>query len=317
MRTPLPWLLPLILCVVAIMVPVAGCTREGGASRADPNTSGVRAVAAGSAAGAVDSGLDVADAGPILAWTDEQATRQLARSCAFTPPAAPGELGYRPRSSPLSCRLDIEQACVADPCFHEDETQCKQECATTCDGCGASCVTSCETCKSSCKDDACRLRCAASCGRCRQDCLTTRDRCSTAHCTEVYKQCRKNLVSSWLAKGCDAVCARCTRQCPDGECDCWKKGTVAVACNANPMLCPEMNAAPERRELDPVWKANHCEDACGKIWACAKTACASAKDGCGEPAKMFVPCSQRVAGAGACKLVGLDGMMRCPEPQEE
>ncbi len=312
MRARLPWLGPAILCVLAITVPVAGCTREGGAPRAAPNTS---AVPAAIGSGVADSGLDAADAGPIVAWTDEQAIRQLARSCAFMPPAPPGETEYS-RASPLSCRLDVEQACVADPCFHEDETQCKQACATTCDGCGGSCVTSCEACKSSCKDDGCRLRCAASCGRCRQECLTSRDRCSSAHCTEVYKQCRTNLVSNWLAKGCDAVCARCSRQCADGDCDCWNRGPAAVACNANPMLCPEMNAAPERRELDPAWKANHCEDVCVKIWACAKSACENSKDGCGEPAKMFDPCSRRVAGAGPCKLAGLDGMMRCRWPQE-
>ena len=98
-------------------------------------------------------------------------------------------------------------------------------------------------------------------------------------------------------------------------CDCWEKGPGAAACHANPMLCPEMFMAPERRELDPKWKANRCEDVCVKIWACAKTACEKAS--CVEPVKMFDGCSSRTAGAAVCGVIGLAGLSRCPEPVAE
>lgn len=289
---------------------LGGCSRTGPEPRAEPARTVDRTPTAPDASLAA---VGPADARPILAWTDEQALRELTRSCAFTPPAPPVDFSFGPRTGPLSCALHFEQACVADPCFHEDEEACKHECVATCDGCGASCVTSCDSCKTSCKDDVCRRKCAESCGQCRQGCLTSRDRCSTAHCTEVYKECRTKLVSTWLAKGCDAVCARCTQKCPNGDCDCWEKGAGA-ACHANPMLCPEMFMAPERRELDPKWKANHCEDVCAKVWACAKAECA--KSGC-EPMQRFDRCAQRTPGTSVCGVAAPLGSMRCPEPQEE
>ena len=289
-----------------------GCSRTGPEPRAEP----VRAhepTPRPLVGDASSVGASAVDAGPILAWTDEAAVAGLARACGFTPP--PPTNPREGRAGPLSCALDFEQACVSDPCFHEDETTCKEQCVTTCDGCGASCVTSCESCKSSCKDDACRVKCAASCGRCRQECLTARDRCSTAQCAKVYDACRTKLVSTWLAKDCDAVCARTTKKC-GFDSDCWEKSPAVAACRANVVLCPEMATAPERRTLDPKWKQNHCEDVCAKIWACAAATCAK-KSGCGEPAKEFEGCSRRVAGTQVCGTVGIDGMMRCPEPQTE
>jgi hypothetical protein len=252
------------------------------------------------------------DAGPITAWTDPAAIDALARSCAYDPTV-------RGRG-PLACASPIEQACVADPCEHEEIGACHGACVSTCAACGGSCVSQCEACKAPCKDDACRRACATSCGQCRQACVTALDRCTTGHCAEEYKACRTRLVSSWIANKCDAVCKpfdaclnACARRDKEGEdctLTCYEKLPVARTCNANPNLCGEMLYAPERRRLDPKWKAGNCDAVCAKIWSCAATACEKA--GCIEPIKHFDACRARTAGASACGATSL----LCPEPPE-
>lgn len=240
----------------------------------------------------------------IAAWTDPDVVRELARSCAFEPPKSIG-----PESpDPLACDLPYEQACVADPCWHRAREDCRKACGATCGTCGKACIASCESCKMSCADDACRTRCAEACGRCRQDCLTARDRCGSASCTGVYTKCRADLVSAWIKNNCDGVCSafdRCLERCESksGD-DCFEtcRATVpgAKTCDANPILCPEMFMAPERRKLDPKWRANKCEDVCAKIRACARAACGKTDAGCFPTDEMFQACWKRTSGASAC-----------------
>jgi hypothetical protein len=288
---------------------LAACTRRApDPPRADPPPPS----AAPSAAPAAER--PAVDAGPVVAWTDERVTDGLATSCAFDPDDA-GLPHVAPRpwhGSPLECRQPFEQACVSDPCFHEDEERCKATCQGTCVSCGDGCVKSCESCKATCKDAACRRRCAESCGKCRQDCLTTRDRCTSADCAEVYKTCRTKLVTDWLAQSCDRICNTCTQKCPNGDCPCWDT-PQAKACRANPMLCPEMLWAEERKKIDPKWKANHCDEACAKIWKCAEDEC-SKSTSCGETIKMYERCAARIPEAGPCRLRQGAGIL-CPEPE--
>jgi hypothetical protein len=260
--------------------------------------------------------VPIADAGPIVAWTDLGAIEGLAKSCAFDPTdaGAPTRDGMWERPSPLACRQPFEQACIADPCFHEDEESCKGQCQDTCATCGDGCVKSCESCKAGCKDDSCRRACAEACGKCRQACLTTRDHCTSADCAEVYKTCRTKLVGNWLSNGCDRVCSTCTQQCPNGDCPCWQT-PKAKACKANPMLCPEMLWAEERKKLDPKWAANHCDDVCAKIWKCANAECA--KHDCGEPLRMFDRCAARMPESGPCRIRPEVGSLICPEPRSD
>lgn len=225
------------------------------------------------------------------------------------------------RPSPLGCGLPYDQACVADPCYHGAREDCRKACGETCATCGGACTVSCDRCKAGCKDDACRLRCATLCGQCKQDCLTARDRCGSATCTTTYEKCRTDLVSGWLKNNCDAVCVgfnacweRCQNRASENE-DCMEKCTRTVAgakaCNPNPMLCPEMRNAAERKKLDPKWKTNKCDELCARVWTCAKETCAKTP-GCGEDIKMFDRCFAR-AGAQACGDKGQFELL-CPEP---
>jgi hypothetical protein len=76
------------------------------------------------------------------------------------------------------------------------------------------------------------------------------------------------------------------------------------------MICDAMLYAPERRQVDPAWKANGCDDACAKIWRCARDTCN--KGGCVEPIKEFEGCRARIAPPKACGHLS----MLCPEPEE-
>jgi hypothetical protein len=286
---------------------LAACTRRSPEPpRADPVLPAAVADAAPARVAA-----EAVDAGPIVAWTDERAIAELASSCAFVPQSNKG----RYNEDPLACTLPIEQACIADPCFHEDAESCKSACDEACTSCGGACVRTCDACKTGCakeaSGDGCRRRCAQACGACRQGCLSARDRCRSADCTQVYTACRQKLVSEWLAKDCDRACSVCDRKCGPESCTCWESGP-AKACNANPMLCPEMFTAPERRELDPKWKANHCDEVCAKVWKCAQAACE--KTGC-EPASKLDACAAKAPQAGACGIREL-AFLRCRTPDQ-
>src|SRR5262249_15159486 len=126
---------------------------------------------------------------------------------------------------------------------------------------------------------------------------------------------RTKLVSTWLANNCDQICAACEKQCPNdfSSCKCYDK-PAAKACHANPMLCPEMRYAHERKALDPKWKANHCDDVCVKIGRCAEADCSKASS-CGEPMKMYQSCAVKTPGGAACGLRGIEGGILCPEPE--
>jgi len=291
---------------------LAACTRKG----PEPPRADLPAPSAALSAAPAVARLRDVDAGPIAAWTDERAIDGLANSCAFDPAdaGAPPRAGPWRHASPLDCRQPFEQACVADPCFHEDEESCKSTCQSTCVSCGEGCVKSCESCKAGCKDDACQRSCAEACGKCRQDCLATRDSCTSADCAEVYKTCRTKLVTDWLANGCDQICSACTQRCPNGDCPCWQT-PKAKACRANPMLCPEMRWAEERKKIDPKWAANHCDEACAKIWKCAEVECGKSSS-CGDPHQTFERCAARIPEAAPCRIRQV-GTLLCPEPQSD
>ena len=114
---------------------LAACTRKG----PEPPRADLPAPSAALSAAPAVARLRDVDAGPIAAWTDERAIDGLANSCAFDPAdaGAPPRAGPWRHASPLDCRQPFEQACVADPCFHEDEESCKSTCQSTCVSCGA------------------------------------------------------------------------------------------------------------------------------------------------------------------------------------
>jgi hypothetical protein len=301
------------------LVACAACTRPPpDAPRADPS---VRADASLVAVSPVPPARAVVDAGPIVAWTDPGAIEGLARSCAFEPPRDASKPTDPERQDPLSCKLVVHQACIADPCWHEDFQSCRAACGDKCSTCGSACVRECEACKGACRDDACRRACAERCGACRQACLTARDQCATADCTRVHEQCRQKLVESWLSRKCDGVCAAisaCHERCDKaGKDDCFElcetKNAAAKACGANSMTCQEMQYAPERKKLDPKWVDNKCDDVCKRIWSCAQTRCQ--KTGCGELIKEYAVCAARTAGSDACGLRSFN-MALCPEPEQ-
>lgn len=189
---------------------------------------------------------------PPSSWTDPRVLRELTKSCAFDPDDLPpaqrgrwiGELDADDES-PLSCNVAMEQSCVYDPCFEEEEEACKPACTKTCQGCGKGCAARCEECKGGCKDDACRKACARGCGKCREACVRTRDRCATATCTAQYKVCRQKLRTSWRKNRCPQKCK--TFQACEARCS-KKKGPAETACSeackqavtgCNTQLCPD------------------------------------------------------------------------------
>jgi hypothetical protein len=139
---------------------------------------------------------------PDPSWTDESVLAELTRDCAYQPPdhdaANPSE---------LSCKSGLfGQSCVADPCFDEDQKDCKPGCEKACNGCARECTKTCQACKRPCKDVDCERACAVTCGRCRQACLSAKDRCSTGTCGQAYSACSKRIQAQWKHSGCEKAC---------------------------------------------------------------------------------------------------------------
>jgi hypothetical protein len=171
----------------------------------------------------------------VAAWTDPKAIAALAQDCHAAP--AGGEMGTR---DPLSCRLAVDQSCVPDLCFDEQERACRPACQKQCDDCSGTCSSSCDTCKTRCRDDACRTACASACGACRQACLTTLDDCATGACGKARAECDVRVAAEWKAGRCASVCPRvsaCIVACgrPNAPDDCAEK------CRSPKLMgkCPE------------------------------------------------------------------------------
>jgi hypothetical protein len=170
-------------------------------------------------------------------------------------------------------REEMNHMVALDECLGASRSSCWSGCESTCSSCGVACA----------RDPACEAHC-----------LAERDTCKTHHCADVHTQCRAELVRDWLSNKCDSVCAPLHAATP--------------ACN--PSRCDALLAAPERKTLDPRWRANSCDAVCNKVWQCAAAQCS--RSSCGEPIKMYASCAARVAGAGACNLIQSQGL--CPEP---
>jgi hypothetical protein len=63
-----------------------------------------------------------------------------------------------------------------------------------------------------------------------------------------------------------------------------------------------MRSFPDRRNVDPRWKANACDAACAKIWACARAACRPPD--CYFDDNDFAECAARIPEAARCGLRG-------------
>lgn len=200
----------------------AHATAPGGATASLPSASGP--VAAPSAPAASPS-APPRDAGPPAppapaSWKDEAIVAELARDCAWEPPADDSSRDETPSGRPnlLSCKFLFEQSCVPDPCLDVQEETCKPKCTAGCDACGKRCVTGCGSCKRACQDDACKRACAASCGACRDACVGAADRCVTGGCGAAREKCNAARAAS-LAKhkrACAKVCQMAS-ECP-GTC---------------------------------------------------------------------------------------------------
>lgn len=174
---------------------------------------------------------------PPAAWTDAPIVAELAKDCAYAPP---GVEKMDEDASVLACAGGLfAQACVADPCYAQDQEDCKPKCQRTCNTCSSACVTACTACKKPCKDDACKAACAATCGACKQGCLTAKDRCATGTCGQRYKQCSDGLVAKWKSSGCAPACKKynaCQSACPEGAgadaCFDKCRATLSKACPA-------------------------------------------------------------------------------------
>jgi hypothetical protein len=188
---------------------------------------------------------------------------------------------------------EMNHMLALDECLGPSRSACWAGCESTCTTCGAGC---------------------ASDAACEAHCLTERDTCKKTHCVDIHDQCRTALVRSWLSNKCDSVCPRfhaCVVDCannpsPDCQAKCDAMGTPAC----NPYRCDALLGAPERKTLDPRWRANDCDHVCGRVWQCAEAQCS--KSSCVEAVKMYLPCVARVAGAGACGLAQAQSL--CPEP---
>lgn len=212
---------------------------------------------------------------PARTWTDPRVVARLAEDCRadVTSVAAEGGMPARPNQVLTCDGWMFEQACVSDPCLHEDERTCRTECSKTCGECQGSCTTSCDACKSRCAkgDRACHEACGQGCGQCHADCLAARDRCSSGHCAKVYADCRQALAAKWRKNRCDDVCkvfVRCADRCnnpppskkpmsPEAEGEAYEacrkrcQTPAVVTCGANEMLCGEMQFAPELGRKSP------------------------------------------------------------------
>lgn len=169
------------------------------------------------------------------AWTEPGVIDRLAADCRWQPSKLDqAEVEDR---NPMSCKLVVAQSCVPDPCFDENESECKPACAKTCAGCASSCTSKCEACKAPCKDDACRRACAEQCGKCREACIAEVDHCDTAACSAKYDACSKKTDAALRAPKCRPLCVgaqKCIVACknadPEDPCyqACAKK--FAVGC---------------------------------------------------------------------------------------
>jgi hypothetical protein len=295
-------------CVSACALVLAACTRP--AAHAHVDESLARDAASRGAPDAAAIAAAPTDEAPGTAWTDPDVVRGLAASCAFDPVMAHDSKG---NIGPLACEIEFEQSCVADPCAEEQRETCAGACTATCRACADTCVSQCDACKSGCNDDACRRACAEKCGACRQTCVVARDRCATGDCVRRHAECRERRVKEWILNKCDAVCApfdRCFNRCTEASpapLDCAERCERAVpgalTCHPDPQLCQEMQFAPERRTLDPRWKANHCDDVCKPILACMKKECAGKK--CEHAFEPFDACVAKVPGASVCNAMSL------------
>jgi hypothetical protein len=138
------------------------------------------------------------------AWTDAVITDRLTKDCAWEPPVT----SSADEPSPLACSLELEQSCLPDPCFDDDQQTCKPACKKACGDCAATCTKDCQSCKHLCADEGCRHACAATCGSCRQACLSVKDRCASGTCGQAYSACRKKLTEDWKRSTCKVVCPR-------------------------------------------------------------------------------------------------------------
>ena len=180
-----------------------------------------------------------------------------------------------------------------DDCLGHSRQECWSQCEATCTSCGEACA-----------GDA----------PCEQRCLAERDTCKSTHCVDVHAQCRTTLVRSWLSNKCDSVCASfraCGQQCSNNpSSDCQSKCDALRTPACNPYRCDALLSAPERKTLDPRWRANDCDRVCSKVWECAEARCK--KSSCGEAVKMYGPCVAHLPGAGRCVLAEAQGL--CPAP---
>ncbi len=191
-------------------------------------------------------------------------------------------------------REEMNHMVALDECLGSSRSACWSTCENACTSCGVACA----------HDPVCEAHC-----------LTERDTCKSHHCVDLHAQCRTSLVSSWISNKCDALCApfrACQLGCsqnPTETCQSKCDAMATPACNV--YRCDALLNAPERKTLDPRWKANDCERVCKRVWRCAETQCSKSSE-CGEAVKMYMACVARVPGANTCGLAQAPGL--CPEP---
>lgn len=187
------------LAALGWLVVLVGCSRADSPARPE-------AVAAAVDAAAPEAGPPSAPATPDeskLAWTDAPLVDRLAKDCKYVPVSATGKDGL------LSCSGKLfYQACVADPCYTENQGKCMPRCEKACTSCDATCTTGCEACKAKCAagDAACAKQCATTCAGCKQECLAAKDRCGSGTCGAEYTECAKKIPAAYKATGCPKAC---------------------------------------------------------------------------------------------------------------
>ncbi|HEY1957720.1 MAG TPA: hypothetical protein VGH28_19000 [Polyangiaceae bacterium] len=209
---------------------------------------------------------------------------------AAAPDAAPRDIGCAIRFD----REEMNHMAALDECLGEPRKACWAGCEATCTSCGVACAG----------DSACEAQCIAE-----------RDTCKSNHCVDVHARCRNDLVRDWLTNRCDDLCGPyrdCIEDCaanPSDDCPKKCEATATAACN--PVRCDALRDAPERKTLDPRWRANDCDRVCTKVWECARAQC-DATAGCDEPVKTYRACIARMPSARACGLDESPGL--CPQP---
>jgi hypothetical protein len=225
---------PSALAVAVWIVACSAAPRDPGAQEPSPPKPAATALVPSSAPEPQASSSAPVSPAPIptdyAAWDDPFPLAELAKDCAWQPAATTQEALYSKGPHPMLCEKVAEQVCAMDACAQSDMT-CYPECTASCDGCFGECVGSCESCKQGCTDAACRRACATSCAGCRQECLRKLDHCTTAHCTEVMKECSKDQYARWEKSTCETVCPKvsdCVDKCPVEER--WTGGACEDAC---------------------------------------------------------------------------------------